>query len=155
MLDNLNRDVSGGGTFVKVNRMEHGTLTGIVVDMEEREKTYEGQVVLSRKTGKPRTSRVFTLITELRDPDIDDDRGVRKFDANEGAYFAILDAIKAAKVSAEVGDTLAIKVTADPPVATQQAEYRAQWKKGPGVPDWYEQPQPFVAPTAVEDEVPF
>ena len=40
MLDELNRDASGGGRWVKLNRVEHGTLKGIVVDVETREKTY-------------------------------------------------------------------------------------------------------------------
>ena len=152
MLNELNEDVarSGGGWF-KLNRVEHGTLKGIVVDIETREKTFEGNVVLSRKTGKPRLERVFTLITDLRDPDIDDDNGIRKFGANEGAYFAILDAVKDAKATAEVGDTLEIKVTADPATSTSQAEYKARWTKGPGVPDWYQTPQPALA----DDEVPF
>lgn len=154
MLDELNQDVAGGGgRFVKLNRREHGTLTGIVVDVETRDRTYEGEVVLSRKTGKPRKSRVFTLVTEMRDPDIDDDKGLRKFDANEGAYFAILDALKEAKATAEVGDTLAIKVTADPPRDNAQAEYRAQWTKGPGVPDWYG--QPLLDEPSSNVEVPF
>lgn len=157
MLDELNRDAAGAGRFVKLNRVEHGTLKGIVVDVETRDRTYEGKVVLSQKTGKPRKSRVFTLITDLRDPEIDDDKGVRRFDANEGAYFAVLDAIKAAKVTAEVGDTVEIEVTADPPRDNQQAEYRARWTKGPGVPSWYEAPQPLMKSTTTydDDEVPF
>lgn len=155
MLDELNRDASGGGRWVKLNRVEHGTLKGIVVDVETREKTYKGQVVLSHKTGKPRLSRVFTLITDLRDPDIDDDQGVRRFDANEGAYFAIIDAIKEAKATAEIGDTLAIKVVKDPETTTSQADYKAQWTKGPGVPDWYQQPQPLVSTPVAEQGDPF
>ena len=73
MLDDLNRVVaSSGGGWFKLNRIEHGTLKGIVVDVETREKTFEGSVVLSRKTGKPRQERVFTLITDQRDPDDDE-----------------------------------------------------------------------------------
>lgn len=37
MLDELNRDASGGGRWVKLNRVEHGTLKGIVVDVETGE----------------------------------------------------------------------------------------------------------------------
>ena len=71
MLDDLNRDVaSSGGGWFKLNRIEHGTLKGIVVDVETREKTFKGSVVLSRKTGKPRQERVFTLITDQRDPEV-------------------------------------------------------------------------------------
>ena len=162
MLDELNQDLAAsGGRFVKLNRTEHGTLKGIVVDVETRDKTYEGKVVLSQKTGKPRKSRVFTLITDLRDDAIDDDRGVRKFDANESSYFAILDALKDAKATAEIGDTLEIKVTKDPPTTTSQADYKARWTKGPGVPDWYEAPQPLIAGedewknSSDDGEVPF
>ena len=156
MLDDLNRDVaSSGGVWFKLNRIEHGTLKGIVVDVETREKTFEGSVVLSRKTGKPRQERVFTLITDQRDPEVDDDKGIRKFSANEGAYFAILDALKEAKATAEVGDTLAIKVVKDPETTTSQADYKAQWTKGPGVPDWYQQPQPLVSTPVAEQGDPF
>jgi len=119
MLNELNQDLaSSGGAWVKLNRKAHGTLKGIVVDVETREKTFEGAVVLSRKTGKPRQERVFTLITDQRDPEVDDDKGIRKFSANEGAYFAILDALKEAKATAEIGDTLAIKVIKDPETTT-------------------------------------
>jgi len=86
------------------------------------------------------------------DPDIDDDKGLRKFSANEGAYFAVLDALKTAKATAEIGDTLAIKVTKDPETSTSQADYAAKWTKGPGVPGWYEAPMPAQR---IEDEVPF
>ena len=156
MLNELNEDVArSGGAWVKLNRVEHGTLKGIVVDVEVREKMFEGNVVLSRKTGKPRLERVFTLITDKRDADIDDDKGIRKFGANEGAYFAILDALKAEKTTAEVGDTLEIKVTTDPATSTSQAEYKARWTKGPGIPDWYEAPQPLVNGASDNVEVPF
>lgn len=154
MIEELNQDVTAtGSAWIKLNRKEHGTLTGIVVDVDTRDKTFEGQVVVSRKTGKPRKSRVFTLITDLRDDSIEDDAGLRKFDANEGAYFAIIDAIKEAKTTAEIGDTLAIKVTDDPPTTTSQAEYKAKWTKGPGVPEWFE--TTVVADVEAEEEVPF
>ena len=156
MLNELNEDVArSGGGWVKLNRVEHGTLKGIVVDVETREKTFEGAPVLSRKTGKPRMERVFTLITDLRDPEVDDDKGIRKLGANEGAYFAILDAPKESKATAEIGDTVEIKVTADPPTSTSQAEYKARWSKGPGVPDWYEQPQPLISTPVAEMGDPF
>ncbi len=156
MLNELNEDVArSGGGWVKLNRVEHGTLKGIVVEVETRDRTYEGEVVLSRKTGKPRKSRVFTLITDMRDDSIEDDRGLRKFDANEGAYFAILDALKEAKATAEVGDTLEIKAIKDPPKENQQADYSARWTKGPGVPAWYEAPQPLIGNAADEFEEPF
>lgn len=150
MLDDLNRDVAAsGGTWVKLNRKEHGLLKGIVLEVETRDKTYEGKVVLSSKTGKPRKSRVFTLLTDQRSDDIEDDNGVRKFDANESAWFAVLDALRDAKATAEVGDTLTIEVEKDPESSTMQADYKAKWEKGPGVPEG------FGATTYEEDEEPF
>ena len=89
------------------------------------------------------------------DPEVDDDKGIRKFGANESAYFAILDALKEAKATAEIGDTLAIKVVKDPETTTSQADYKAQWTKGPGVPDWYQQPQPLVSTPVAEQGDPF
>ena len=73
----------------------------------------------------------------------------------KGAYFAILDALKEAKATAEIGDTLAIKVVKDPETTTSQADYKAQWTKGPGVPDWYQQPQPLVSTPVAEQGDPF
>lgn len=135
MLEQINKDATRvGGVWVKLNRKEHGTLKGIVLEMEEREKTFKGAPVLSRTTGKPRKSRVFTLLTEDRDADIEDDHGVRRFDANERAYMAIVDAVKECGKGAEKGDTLEIKVVEDPPNDQSQATYKARWTKGPGVP---------------------
>jgi hypothetical protein len=152
MLDELNRDAAAsGGVWVKLNRKEHGVLKGIVLEIETREKTYEGKVVLSSKTGKPRKSRVVTLLTDQRSDDIDEDSGVRKFDANESAWREIVRAVKEAKATAESGDTLTIKVEKDPETSTQQADYKAKWEKGPGVPEG------FGASTTTyeDDEEPF
>lgn len=154
MFDDLNKAAAtSGGRFIKVNRKEHGVLKGIVLDIERRDRTYEGQVVLNRKTGKPRDSYVITLLTELRDPEIDDDDGVRMFDANESAWRAISTAVREAKATAEVGDTLTLKVENDPPSSNSQADYRAKWEKGPGVPKEFA--GVGAATSYADDEEPF
>ena len=57
MLDDLNRDVaSSGGRWFKLNGIEHGTLKGIVVDVETREKTFEGPSCSPARRASPARS---------------------------------------------------------------------------------------------------
>lgn len=83
-----------GGQWVKLES-KGDKLVGTVVeiDTEKPRTTPKGEVVLSKKSGKPR--KVFGLIIQTDDRDGPDDDGRRKFDANESAQYAILDAFKA------------------------------------------------------------
>lgn len=120
MLDELNNEISkSGGTYVKLNRKEHGVLEGVILDAEVRDKTFEGQVIVSRKSGQPRKEWLFTLDTGAEQP--------VKFAANEGAQFAIRQAVKDAGGKLEKGGTLKVAVKQDPATSTQQAEYQAKY----------------------------
>lgn len=128
-IDELNEAIAqGGGAYVKINRKEHGVLEGTILNAEVRGKTFEGQPVLSRKSGKQRQEWLLTLQTEHRDPEKEDDDGVRKFAANEGAQFAIRDAVKAADSKLEIGGSLKIAVTKDPASSQEQATYKAKYE---------------------------
>lgn len=126
MFDDINEAIEkAGGTYVKLNRQEHGTLEGVIIDAEVRGKTFEGSPVLSGKTGKQRQEWLFTLQTEYRDDENDD--GVRKFAANESAQYAIREAVKAAGGRLETGGTLKIAIKTDPKTTREQAEYQAKY----------------------------
>ena len=154
MLDDLNRDVaSSGGGWFKLNLIEHGTLKGIVVDVETREKTFEGSVVLSRKTGKPARSVCSRSSPTSATPRSTTTRGSAS-SAPTRAPTSPSSTPSEAKATAEIGDTLAIKVVRTQ-TTTSQADYKAQWTKGPGVPDWYQQPQPLVSTPVAEQGDPF
>lgn len=128
MLDQLNDEIASfGGEWVKLNRKEHGALEGEIVDVEVREKSFEGQVVLSRKTGQPRKEWVVTLRVPETERDGADDDGIRKVSLNESGQRAFAAAVKAAKAKVEAGGTLKIGVKADPATDREQAEYQARY----------------------------
>lgn len=142
MLDQLNEAASRiGGKWVKL-RDQGDVLEGVVLDFELREKSYEGQPVVSRSTGKPRIEWLFTIQTELRE-DAEDD-GIRKFPANESAQRAIAAAIKECGQPAKKGDHLKVGVKTPPKSTTDQAEYQARWTSAA---------EELQVPTAPEPEV--
>lgn len=113
-----------GGQWVKLAQ-RGDVLQGAILDFENRPKTFEGQPVLSRKSGEQRYEFVFTLQTE--DTEGPEDDGVRKVALNEAAQRAVLKAIKDAGVDAENGGHLLIAVVEDPPNDKAQAVYRAKY----------------------------
>lgn len=127
-LDAINEAVEAfGGQWVKLNRKEHGTAEGTLVDIEVREKTFEGELVLSRKSGEPRKEWVITYTVDEDQRDGAEDDGTRKLSANESLQRALKKAIKDSGSKAERGGTIKMKVTEDPEKETQQAEYVAKY----------------------------
>jgi hypothetical protein len=117
---------SSGGTWVKLSDKGDKIRGRMVPDgFENRPKTFEGEPVLSRKTGKQRYEYVFTLETE--DTDGPEDDGIRKVALNESGQRAVQRALREAGVEAEVGGLWEIAVVADKPTATSQAEYAARY----------------------------
>lgn len=112
-----------GGTWVSL-RKTGDRIVGELIDTEEREKTFEGAAVLSRKTGKPRREIVVTIKVDDRTDDEDD--GVRKVSANESMQRALIAAAK--KVPFVAGGRIAIEVTEDAPGDREQATYEAAFK---------------------------
>lgn len=125
-IDALNEAVaSAGGTYVKLVSADDPPVEGTIVEFDKRERrTPKGEIVMSKKTGKPRIEWVFTLQTDLRTTD--DDEGVRKLSCNESMQFAISDAIREAGKPAEIGGTLKVGfVSRDDEYS--QATYRAKY----------------------------
>ena len=112
-----------GGKWVKL--AETGdTIVGDLVDIEERVKSFDGEVVLSRKSGLPRTEWVITLATDLRDPGDATDDGVRKVAAAESLQRAIKAHLRDSgqRVPSSWGGRMAIAVKVGRPSPTSQVE---------------------------------
>ena len=63
--------------------------------------------------GKPMMQAVITLQTDERDPDINDDDGLRKLYVRGQMLAAVREAIKAAKAELEIGGILAVQYASD------------------------------------------
>jgi hypothetical protein len=87
---------------------------GKIVSYEKTQQTDIDGELKFFKSGDPMFQIVFTLDTDDRDPDIEDDNGVRRLFAKGQMLGAIKGAIAAAKwKSSLVGGTLAIKFEAE------------------------------------------
>lgn len=118
---------AGGGAWVKLRNKDDGTIEGVLVDIEERDRTNpKGEIVRKKGTDKARKEWVLTIETDLRDADIADDDGVRKVAANESMQRAIGKAIKESG-SKEYGGRIKIGVKEDPADDYAQAEYQAKY----------------------------
>lgn len=102
-----------------------GTLRSIeVIDR----RNPEGDIVVGRKSGKPRKVYrvVFEVPAEKRDGDEDD--GLRNWDANEAGQTAIRDAYKAAGTKELIGGQFTARVVAEAPDKWSQATYQAKFE---------------------------
>lgn len=126
--DEINKSINSvGGRWLKLFEKAHGVLEYVVLDAEVKDRTdTDGNVVLSKKTGKVRKVWVITFQTDLRDPEDPEDDGKRKFSANESCQFAITDAVKESGKPFATGGTLKLGVLKDAS-GTAQAEYQARW----------------------------
>lgn len=115
-----------GGTWVNL-KQKGDKIRGRMVDFENRPKTYEGEPVVSRKTGKQRYEFVFTLEIPAEDGTGPDDDLLRKVSLNESGQRAVIKALKDTGAQAEIGGTWEIAVAADPATKTDQAEYVARY----------------------------
>lgn len=128
MLDTINEAIeNSGGAWLKLNRIEHGPVEGDIVDVEVRDKTFEGAAVLSRKSGQPRKEWVVTLRLDPDKRENPEDDGLRKLSLNESGQRAFAAAVKEAKSKVDVGGRLKIAVKVDPPSDREQAEYQARY----------------------------
>lgn len=144
-LDSLNNAIASiGGTWVKLRTKADPPVDGTILDFEERGKTFEGQPVLSRKSGEQRIEWLFTL--QCAGDGADDD-GVRKLTANESMQRAIAKAIRDTKTQAAKGGRLQVAVASDPENEREQAEYVARYSP-PALPIGDADPFGAPAPTA-------
>jgi hypothetical protein len=138
-LDDLdNAAASLGGNWVKLRTTDDPPVVGKVLAFEVRPKTFEGQPVLSRKSGQQRNEWVFTL-------DAGDGGDPIKLSLNEAGQRAVSEALRKANAKPKVGDTLKIRVHVNPEDSRSQATYAAAWEVGAEVID---------VPAAGDDEFP-
>lgn len=123
-LDNLNQAAAElSGEWVKLVSTDDPTIDGTVLAFEVRPKTFEGEPVLSRKSGQQRTEWVFTLDTGAET--------AVKVSLNESGQRAVSKALTAAGCPASVGDRLEIRVSENQPDPRSQATYVARWTAVP------------------------
>lgn len=129
-LDDLNESTNGtGGNWVKLNEKGQ-TLRGAVLDSVVRPRLFDGVQVVSR-AGNKRTVTTITLQTDLRDDDITDDDGIRKWDADEGGRMAIAAAKEELGRPIQLGDILEVKVTKSSVQGKHGADFKARLIAGP------------------------
>lgn len=140
MLDQLNQAAAGiGGKWVKLHTKADGTVEGVVVNFEIRDRTDpDGNVVYKKGTTTPRKEWLFILDTGEEEP--------VKLPLNESGQRAVAAALKEAGVQAKAGDTLKIAVKEDPADSFSQATYQARWTPGAA---------PLDVPTGADDSDPF
>lgn len=127
-----------GGKFVKYDDFkEKGQrIAGTLLGIEPRDRTTpEGDIVLGRKSGKPR--KVYWVSFEVpadQRTDVDDD-GLRIWEANEAGQTAIRDAYKAAGTKELIGGKFSARVVAEAPDSFSQATYQAKFEPAPKTVD--------------------
>jgi hypothetical protein len=124
----LNNELSklAGGKWVKLVDLGD-KVVGTLIDAEMKDRTDpDGNVVLGKKSGKPRKIARLRIQTDARD-DADDD-GVRVFDANEAGQAALREI-----APLEIGSLIAVQVTAPAPDKWSQCTYKATAKPAPKV----------------------
>lgn len=126
-MDNSINDFLNGGTGGAAKFDEVGdTVVGTITDAKLQQQTsLEDNTPLTWNDGSPRMQLVITLQTDQRDPEKEDDDGLRRIYAKGGQYEvasgsgssmkdAIADALKKAKAkSIEEGATLTVAFTGE------------------------------------------
>lgn len=116
-----------GGKWVKLAEVGD-KIVGTVIDIEIRDRRdLDGNVVLSRKTGKAR--KEYVVVLEVDETDGPDDDGIRKVSCNESAQTAIIDAFRKAGGGDIAGARFALQVTVAAADKFSQASYAASIKK--------------------------
>lgn len=119
---------SRGGVWVKV-KDTGDKVVGTIVDIDIRDRRdMEGNVVLAKKSGKPRKEYVVTFEADERDGA--DDGGIRKLSLNESGQAAFVSAYKASGGGDIAGARFAFQCTASAPDKFSQATYACSIKKG-------------------------
>lgn len=141
--DAINESIrTGGGSFVQLNKVENPPLEGFILNVEEKDKMYEGRVV-PNKNGDPRKEWLFTL---------DVGGETKKWAAGESAQIAIKNLMAkqagpdGRPMKIEKGGKLRVEVTKD---SVSKGPNKAQAE----VLVSYIPPK-FTAPQA-EEELPF
>jgi hypothetical protein len=134
-IDQLNADLTRprGGRWVKLTD-PGDKIVGTLVDAEMTERRdLDGNVVLGKKSGKPRMIARLRIQTDERS-DADDD-GVRIFDGNEAAQQALREV-----APLTIGSLIAVWVTEAAPDKWSQATFKASQKAAPKKVDMPDDP---------------
>lgn len=115
-----------GGRWVKL-KDKGDRLDGKLVSIEVLDRTNpEGDVILHRKTGKPR--KIYRVIVEVPEREDSDDDGLRIWDANESGQTAVREAYKAAGTKELIGGRFAVVLTSEAEDTYSQASYKAKFE---------------------------
>lgn len=130
-LDDFYSDAQNrGGRWIKLQN-PGDVVRGEIVDLDIRDRRdIDGNVVLSRKTNKPRKEYVLTFRIDEAEREGGDDDGLRKMSLNESGQTAFVTAYKAAGGGDIAGARFAIQMTQAAPDKMSQASYAASIKKG-------------------------
>lgn len=155
MLDNL-----PGGSYVKWTAPGQ-VITGRVVDITERQaRKFKSDELDTWDNGDPKIQFLFTIATDLRDPDNPTDDGERRFDVNKwGAQLKALrtgiDAFKTAHGrTPDVGDTITVTYVSGAGGAADPRVYAYSFTPGAGVLGSVAQAPAPAAPAAAPAAVP-
>lgn len=106
-----------GAKFPTIGTVVKGRITAVDSGQQVDFKT---KAPLFYDDGKPRMQIVVTLATDIRDPEIPNDDGVRKLYVKGQMQKAIRDAVVAAGAEGlEIGGTIAVQFTAEKPSETR------------------------------------
>ena len=126
----INELESGGKSWTPDNVGDE--ISGTILTVERRQQTsFEGNTPLTWDDGSPRMLTYIELQTDLRDPEIDNDEGVRSLYAKGGNFEpadgkgtsmekAIVDAVKkAGEKSIDEGATLTVRYSGNAKATTR------------------------------------
>ncbi len=156
----LNDLLNTGVPSVSFAKAKAGTIvSGRVLKLEKvQQRDMQTKEPLFWKDGNPKWQYVFTLATELRDPESEVDDGTRKLYAKGQMEKAIRDAIRGSAHRGDVeGGMLAVKFVKEQPAQTRgfnpQKVYAARFEP-PAQTDEF-QGEPEHAPEDYDSEDPF
>lgn len=112
--NDVNEFLNQGGVpsakFDAVGKVVKGTITSAEVGQQ---RDFTTGLPKSWDDGKPMMQLVITLQTDERDPEVEDDEGIRRLFARANMLNAVREAVRKTGGKLEVGGKLAVKYTGD------------------------------------------
>lgn len=157
--------LSGGGKTAKFDNIGD-TVKGTIISAETGQQTdIKTGAPKFYDDGKPMPQIVVTLQTDLRDPDVDDDDGIRRLFVKGQMMAAVREALRQAQAKLDIGGTLAVQYKEDEPPKQRSFNpkkiYVAQYRPpapstdsandllGAGEPAQQTHPEPVAASSGV------
>lgn len=144
MTNDVNEFLNQGGVpsakFDAVGKVVKGTVTAAEV---QQQRDFDTGQPKNWDDGKPMMQLVITLQTDERDPEVEDDEGLRRLFAKGNMLNAIREAVRKSGGKLENGGKLAVKYTGDgeakkrgfSPPKIYTAQYEAPSAVAPDVAD--------------------